>query len=577
VALLATALWALNPVQTQAVTYIVQRMASLSGMFYIMGMYFYLKGRTGQGKGRNALFFALCFIAYVLGFGSKENAVMLPITLLAFEILIIQEDPVRFLRRNKKVLILVLGGTLLLGTAYLYMKKGSIASFLSGYRERPFTLAERLLTEPRVILFYISLLLYPMPGRLNISHTIEISTSLLNPVSTLISLIILLGIIVLLLVMARKHGLLCFCGLFFFINHLMESSIFPVELIFEHRNYIPSMLFFVPVAIFLWRLLERVASKRVLRVVLSAGIVILVISFAHGTFVRNRAWKNAVTLWTDSLEKAPNQFRAYNNLGVYYMRIGDWQKAVQAFEKALHSPQLHRKDETLVILYHLGNLYNERGQYEKAESYYQKILRQNANFAPALINLSAIYHQRGDRDKADAYLQRAYRVNRRDPHINMNMGLYHLNGRRPDQAILHFRESMRDRRLENRALLYTGVAYKQKQMFEQAVAFLKKSAAADPKNMTPHLYLAEVYWRMGNEGSARQEAEKIIDTMMKKKSLFGPTMELILERGPSGDLSPAILLPLLLDACRSKSAGLDAWIGFMEKVLEKGEAIEYDG
>lgn len=577
VAFLATVLWAANPVQTQAVTYIVQRMTSLAGMFYVMGMYFYLKGRTGPERWRNAIFLALCLVAYILAFGSKENAAMLPITLMAFEILVLQEDPGRFLRDNKRMLALVLGGTLLLGLAYLHMKRGGILSFLSGYRERPFTLAERLLTEPRVLLYYISLLLYPVPGRLNISRTIGISTSLLSPISTLISIVVIVGIIVFLLVVSRKHALLCFCGFFFFINHLIESSIFPLELIFEHRNYIPSMLFFVPVTILIWRIFERYASGRAMKMIFSTAIVMLVLSFGHGTYVRNAVWKNEESLWTDAIEKAPNQFRAYNNLGVYYMRMGYWNKAVSAFERGLNRPPMHRTDETLVVLYHLGNLYNERGNPEKAESYYRKILAQNGNFAPALVNLASIYQLRGDKEKADSYLQRAYGASPNDPHINMNMGLYHLHARRPDQAVRHFRKSMRDKRLENRASLYMGIAYKQKKIFGQAIAFLKKSAAMEPKNITPRLYLAEVYWCMGNERSARQEAQKIADIMMKNRSLFGPTMDLILQQGPSGDLSPAILLPLLSDACRGKSAGLDEWIGFMEKILEKEKMIEYDG
>ena len=573
-ALLATALWAANPVQTQAVTYIVQRMTSLAGMFYIMAMYFYLKGRTGHERWRNALFLALCLVSYILAFGAKENAAMLPITLMLFEILVLREDPVGFLRNNKKWLAIVLVGILLLGLAYLHVERGGVLSFLSGYRGRPFSLAERLLTEPRVILFYISLLLYPVPGRLNISHTMAISQSLLSPITTLISIIIIVGIIIFLLAMARKYALLCFCGFFFFINHVIESTVFPLELIFEHRNYIPSMLFFVPIAILIWRIFERYSSRKAMKVVLSTAIVILVLSFAHGTYVRNAVWKNEETLWTDALEKAPNQFRAYNNLGIYYMGAGYWHKAVNAFENALNSPPMHRKDENLVILYHLGNLYNERGNYEKAESYYRKILAQNGNFAPALVNLASIYYLRGDREKADSYLRRAYRASPNDPHINMNMGLYHLHGQRPDQAIRHFRKSMRDKRLEERASLYMGIAYKQKKMFGQAVAFLQKSAAMDPRNITPHLYLAEVYWRMKKERAARKEAAKVIDIMVKKRSLFRPTMDLILQKGPSQDLSPAILLPLLSDACRGNSAGLDDWIAFMEKILEKERMIE---
>ena len=579
VALLATVLWAANPVQSQAITYIVQRMTSLAGMFYIMAMYIYLKARTGDGKWRNTLLLVMCFFSYVLAFGSKENAAILPIALLMFEVLVIQEDPGTFLRKHKWRLALVLGGTLLLGLGYLYVKRGGILTFMSGYGARPFSLDERLLTEPRVLLFYISLLLYPVPGRLNISHTIDISTSLFSPMSTFLSLAVIAGMVLFLLAIARRHALLSFCGLFFFLNHLIESTVFPLELIYEHRNYVPSMLFFVPIAILLWRIFERYPSGREMKVAMFSAIAILVVGFGHGTFVRNFAWKSEETLWRDALEKAPNQFRAHNNLGVYYKNTGYPEKAATHFEKALNSPPMHRRDQNLVILYHLGNLYNDAGNHGKAEFYYQKILQQNPNFAPALANMASIHHLRGEKEKADSLLKRAYRVNANDPHINMNMGLYHLHDRRPEKALYHFRKSMRDKRLEKRVFLYLGIAYMQKEMYGEAVPFLKRAADMDSRNITPHLYLAEVYWKMGNEGSSRKEAEKIVDFMMQDKRLFGHTMDVILGRGASGKglLSQAILFPLLSTACRDNPAALGAWKETMEKRIEKDRTIEYDG
>jgi hypothetical protein len=389
VALLAALLWAVNPIQTQAVTYIVQRMTSLAGMFYILAMYLYLKARTADGKWRSILMLALVVLSFGMAFGSKENAATLPITLLIFEVLVIQNDPGAFIQQNKWILALVLGGSLLLGLVYLQTARGGVLSFLSGYAARPFSLGERLLTEPRVLLFYLSLILYPVPGRLNISHTMDISTTLLSPVSTFLSLVVIAAMVFFLLAIARKHGLLAFCGLFFFLNHIMESSVFPLELIYEHRNYVPSMLFFVPIAILLWRIFERFSSQKGMRFIILSAIALLVLLLAHSTFVRNFAWKNEETLWMDALEKAPDQFRAHNNLGVFYKKQGHFRKAVAHFKKALNSPPMHRTDENLVILYHLGNLYEEEGNPGKAVHYFQEILNQNPNFVPALVHTSA--------------------------------------------------------------------------------------------------------------------------------------------------------------------------------------------
>jgi hypothetical protein len=123
----------------------------------------------------------------------------------------------------------------------------------------------RLLTESRVIIIYLSLLLYPMPDRLSIAHGLGISTSMVNPVSTLASLLLIAGIVGSLIVVAKKYPLISFSFLFFLVNHLLESTVLPLELVYEHRNYIPSMLFFVPFAMGFTHLLERFRPKRGMR------------------------------------------------------------------------------------------------------------------------------------------------------------------------------------------------------------------------------------------------------------------------------------------------------------------------
>lgn len=91
IAILATVLWAANPIQTQAVTYIVQRMASMAAMFYIIGIYFYLKARTNNLQKKKILFFSAVFISFLLAVGSKENAVMLPVSLFFLEIIFFRD------------------------------------------------------------------------------------------------------------------------------------------------------------------------------------------------------------------------------------------------------------------------------------------------------------------------------------------------------------------------------------------------------------------------------------------------------------------------------------------------------
>jgi protein O-mannosyl-transferase len=337
IALLATVLWAINPIQTQAVTYIVQRMASLAAMFYILSMYFYLKARTAERTKPKIAFFVSSGLSFLLALGSKENAAMLPMSLFLYEAIVIQEDTKLFFRRNLKWFILVCSIIAIIGLIYFYFKQGTIFSFLKGYERRPFTLTERLLTQPRIFIFYITLLLYPMPNRLSIAHSFELSTSLFEPATTFFAILFVFGLIAFSLAITKKRPLFAYCLLFFIVNHLIESTIFSLELVFEHRNYLPSMLFFVPIAAGLCYLLDHFANRKRMKYVLSAFIVLLLVGLGHSTFMRNFTWKNEESLWIDASEKAPGEFRVHHNLGRFYQDHGFKQEAIEEYKKALQA------------------------------------------------------------------------------------------------------------------------------------------------------------------------------------------------------------------------------------------------
>jgi len=578
IAILATILWAINPVQTQAVTYIVQRMASLAGMFYILSMYLYMRARTTDSTGQKVLFSIPCFISFALAFGSKENAVMLPISLLLYEALIIQEYPGRFIRKNIGIGVIVFGATLLLGLTYIYSKGGTIFSIMGAdaYEGRPFSLIQRLLSEPRIIIFYISLLIYPVPNRLSVAHSIQISTSLVDPIQTMFAMIFVFGAIAYLFVLARKYPLFSFCYMFFFLNHLIESTIFPLELIFEHRNYIPSMFFFVPVAIGFSNLLQRYSEKRSMHLTISAFVVFLLIGLGHSTFMRNFTWKNPKSLWSDAVEKAHDQFRVHHNLGMYFQDHGYEKQAIKEYEKALKSPVIHRRDEKIVTYHNLGKLYGESGDYEKAEFYYQEAVRMKPNFSDALAGLALVYDKKGENELFQEYLTKAIKVNPGDPYINFNMGLYFLKTGMPDKAIYYFRISMKDEELKKRGLLHLGIAYKQKGCLGRALVCFRESARADTRNISPHLHLAEIFCQTGNESMARQEAETIVDFFAHNEDLFYQTIDLISKKGNSRDvqLSACLLLPLISRACNGRTGHSNEWKAYMKKILEKQQGFK---
>lgn len=335
IALLATLLWATNPVQLQSVTYIVQRMASMAGMFYLMAMYFYLKGRVQN----RTLFYVIAFIAGILSVGSKENAIILPFSILFFDLFIIEG----ITRKNVKCHCMLMLWIILLGILLIYALSGpetfSYAQLEKGYAKRDFTLGERLLTQPRVLFFYLSLLALPLPGRLTLTHTVFPSRSLIDPVTTLLAILGLALIITIIILKAKKWPLLTYCILFYFLNHLIEAGFFPLEMIYEHRNYIPSMLIFVPVAVLAVKVLEY-SKRKSLRYAVIGCLAFILLNQGNTVRTQNDVWRTEAGLWTHAMKVDPNP-RAIFNLGGSYFNLWDWKQAKKYWGIVAHYNEVY--------------------------------------------------------------------------------------------------------------------------------------------------------------------------------------------------------------------------------------------
>ncbi len=263
VALFTSLVFIAHPVQTQAVTYIVQRMASLGAMFYLLTFVLYIKGRLARGKGR-FLYFGGAVLSYLLGVFSKENVAIVPCFIALYEFYFLQNlDPGP---RGKKVLLILIGALLSLGClGLLIWGKRYYDLLIEGYKIRDFTLTERVLTQFRVVLYYVTLLIYPHPSRLNLDYDFPLSKTILDPPTTLLSIVVVFGLIGYGLWAARKKPLLSFCILWYFGNLVIESSIFPLEMVFEHRLYLPSIgpfiLFSLGVVLGMEKWRARAAAK----------------------------------------------------------------------------------------------------------------------------------------------------------------------------------------------------------------------------------------------------------------------------------------------------------------------------
>jgi tetratricopeptide (TPR) repeat protein len=405
IALLSVFFWATHPIQVTAVTYIVQRMASMTGMFYIMAMYLYLKGRTALGTEKKVVFLALGGLAAILSFASKENAAMLPISIFLYDVLLIQESTPESFKTNRNILLLLVA--LLVLIAFFCLNPLSI---LDGYEHRPFTLSERLLTQPRVILFYLSLIVYPINSRLTLLHDIEISKSLFIPWTTLPAILTILFLMTVAIMISRKKPLVAYCILFFFINHLIEGSIIPLELIFEHRNYLPSAFFFVLIALLLLNILDYFSYNNSFRRAMVLTIILLLAAQGHTTHLRNSIFKNDLTLWSDNVKKAANLHRPHHNLGKAYLVAGLLEEGIAEMNRALKSKAGARSSQKYRTYYNLATFYLHQKEYDKALGLLLKYIQQVPNQPPAYAAIATIMLHKNNLKLAEKYIHKAIRL-----------------------------------------------------------------------------------------------------------------------------------------------------------------------
>ena len=574
IALLSTTLWAINPIQTQAITYIVQRMASMVGMFYIISMYFYVKGRTATHSHAKITFFLLCALSAILAFGSKENGIMLPASLFLYDFLLIQGISRATAKKNYKILIAGAILTVCIGIIYFALSEATFSSFFHLYEKRPFTLWERVITQPRVIIFYISLLFYPMSTRLSLDHDIAISRSLFDPFTAIVSIIVILGVVVGTILISKRRPLIAFSIFFFFLNHIIESTILPLELIFEHRNYIPSMLFFVPIAIGVMRVISFFSYKQSMHAILTLTIILVIIVEGHATFMRNFTWKNEKSLWIDCIDKYPALFRAHHNLAKYYSEHNQNEKAITEYKNALKLRLINTTDEKAITYFNLGVIYFQKKEYNKAKTYYLQAINIDPccrgvhnNLAVLLANTSNNY------EEVFTELKKAIACDPTSMQAYGNMGMLLIKMGKIDEGIVNLKKAFKIDPLYVPTLERLGYANMKKGRLGTASLYFKRTLNQKPTNIKAFLYLAEIYAIRGDTLNAQKSLSQFVD-MIQHKDLV-TLLENLVESESLLNIRPdmSIILPLLSKTYGEKKVSLQKKIDFY---LNKFKNTIYD-
>ena len=568
-ALLATVFWASNPIQTQAITYIIQRMASMAGMFYIMAMYFYVKARMNDQKKSRILLFILCALTILFSLGSKENTIVLPVTLFIYEILLVQGLSFKeWFSNNWRICLAFVFLISTIVVIYLdVVQGGNLFSFLGRYQSRTFGLKERLLTEPRIILFYITLLLYPMSSRLSLNHDITLSHSLFEPPDTFFAILLIGFLIIGAVFTSKKWPLLAFSILFFFLNHLVESTIIPLELIYEHRNYIPSMLFFLPVSILLIKAASYFVNKKWMQTIILLFIMFLLISQGHSTYIRNSAWKTEENLWLDSVQKYPHLWRPHHNLARVYEKTNRFNSAISEYLLAISDGKSKmNKHEEVMSYNNLGLIYQKFKHTAKALYYYQKAEEINKAYPLIYLNRGKLFSTQGLFDKAISEYLKAIKYDKRSAGAYANLGYALLMKGETDKAIQNLEIGQKLGLNNIRIYRLLGHAYRKKEAYGRSYLMFKKAQELNPQDPITLLSLTELYACRGMSAKRDGALKSLFQCFGDDVSEIKRFLEEIFSHGSIQEaLLPerTRLLPLIADECRHRGKEYQDLVDFL--------------
>lgn len=507
-ALLTSLIWAIHPIQVQAVTYIVQRMASLAGMFYLLSILFYLTGRLERRPVQRIIYYFVALTAGLLAFGAKQNTVMLPFSILAIEFFFFHSWRVI---RLYHLMIIIVSCLIAFSLAILAIQGNPLTYFTQLYSERPFTLTERLLTESRIIVFYISQLFYPTAERFSLVHEYPVSANLFSPVTTLVAILAIVALIIFSIIVRKKRPLWGFAFAFFLINHFVESSFIPLELIFEHRNYIPSMFLFAPFVLSVKKYSDGFYLKNYhYSYLITAAIISLIIILGIGTRARNYVWASNA-FWLDALKTAPHTGRVYHNIAWgYYEKKGDYIRALAYYKMALqYGFEIKAKDA--LTYYAMGNLYRKLGKNSKAIECWRRSLEIIPELSKPHYGLAMLYATGGDYDKA--WPHAFFLVNNYPENIIYQWlaGFISLRQKRYTEAISYFLTCLRRQPEDWKNYLYIGSSLNYSGFPQRARWFFRQASNIEPRQAIIRIGYAENCIRNNDYDEAEKQIGELIN------------------------------------------------------------------
>ena len=482
-----------HPLQTQAVTYIVQRAASLATLLYVSTMVCYIRWRLSK----NLLFYGLAFLSGCLAMLSKEISATLPFALLLYEFCFFDREE----RKSSRVVLWIFPFFLLW---LIFMTKFNVFHVPENVinvfpaDSQNISRGTYLLTQFRVITTYVRLLFFPIHQTLD--YYFPLSRTLADP-ATFLSALFLAGILFLAIALFKRFRLLSFGILWFFLTLSVESSIIPIrDVIFEHRLYLPMVGFCFVLSSMLCWWGKDVKTWGII-------LIVLVTALSFLTFRRNAVWQTDLTLWGDVIRKEPKSGIGYANVGLAYQKQDRYAEAIPYHLKAMELSGL-----TALTVNSLALAYRGAGQYDKAIEMFKKGISLCPGKCTDLYNnLGAVLDHIGRDDEAIGNYLHVIKTDPQFPNAYFNLGLIYARKGEFEKTKEQVRvlESLRQFKYAAMIINAAGSAYFEKKQYEKALEAFQKAIKIDPEGAP------EYYNNLGSVLSALGRLDESIPNFLR--------------------------------------------------------------
>jgi len=407
-AMAASAIFAVHPIETSAVTYISGRAVLLATSFYLMSFLAFIRYREHGGYG----WAAAAPLLYMAGLLSKEMAVSLPVMMFAYDVLFTAKPRRAWLYYTPFIAAFM---------AYIALRR-AFSGFVTA-PELPFGTGEYLMSEAKALLLYVRLLI--MPVNQNVDYNLPPTLSI-DPM-VVFSAVAVAASLVWLFRLRAKSPAVSFFGLWFFVALAPESTLVPItDIAVEYRLYLPSVGFIAAVVVLAEGLMKRRETlKKAVAFPLIAMFLIL-------SMYRNCVWADEERLWSDAAKKSPYSLRAHVNLGTVLSKQGRYAEAAVEYRRSIEIDPL--SEEAAKVSYNLGVCLSRVGRTDDALDEFRRTVRIDPGFADAYANAGAIYYDAGRYKEAEEALRKAVFINPASGLSHLNLGLTYWKLARLDDA-----------------------------------------------------------------------------------------------------------------------------------------------